>query len=211
MPSYYPGSVETSVDALVIKDIEERADGRFVIPVALDNTIDYVALQADITLPEGMTIDAVELGDRISNTHTLSTRSIDDHSLRVAVFDIGNSAFSKTGNTVFELVINTKDNSNESIVINNVIAADKDAKEYILSSGNSSSHVDVISDFDISIVPVAGSIHLYNAASELVVVATIDGSIVKSFIADADSENIPLPSGIYVVKVAGKCVKCVVR
>lgn len=211
MPSYYPGSVETSVDALVIKDIEERADGRFVIPVALDNTIDYVALQADITLPEGMTIDAVELGDRISNTHTLSTRSIDDHSLRVAVFDIGNSAFSKTGNTVFELVINTKDNSNESIVINNVIAADKDAKECILSSGNSSSHVDVISDFDISIVPVAGSIHLYNAASELVVVATIDGSIVKSFIADADSENIPLPSGIYVVKVAGKCVKCVVR
>ena len=211
MPSYYPGSVETSVDALVIKDIEERADGRFVIPVALDNTIDYVALQADITLPEGMTIDAVELGDRISNTHTLSTRSIDDHSLRVAVFDIGNSAFSKTGNTVFELVIKAKDNSNESIIINNVIAADKDAKEYILSSGNSSSHVDVISDFDISIVPVAGSIHLYNAASELVVVATIDGSIVKSFIADADSENIPLPSGIYVVKVAGKCVKCVVR
>lgn len=54
-------------------------------------------------------------------------------------------------------------------------------------------------------------IHLYNASFKTVVIATLDGRIIRSFVPESDSEDIALASGIYIVKVDDTFVKCVVR
>ncbi len=95
--------------------------------------------------------------------------------------------------------------------ISNVFAADQYAKEYMLSSGVSSTGVDVIQNAKIRIVPQPNGIHLYNARSKEVIISTLDGRVIKAFVPESDSENIQLPLGIYIVKVAGEYVKCIVK
>lgn len=207
--SNYSDYYDDFADALVVGDCCKNADGCFSIPVSLDNSIDYVALQADITLPEGMTIKDVIAGNRIASSHTLSFRKTDDRLMRVAIFNLKNSIFANSDEPILEIVADAA--SADEVEISNIIASDSNAKGYRLSSRGDVSGVQSISDDDIQIVVGTNSILIKNAASKNVVIATVDGRVIRSFVPSANSENISLSSGIYVVKVADKTAKFIVR
>ena len=120
-----------SMDALVIGRVSASSKGS-VIPVTLDNTEEYVALQADIILPEGMNVD-VKAGSRIAGSHSMITWNHADNHIRVVIFNLGNNAFADNEAPIFEIVTDSYVSASD-IAITSIIASDTDANGYMLAS-----------------------------------------------------------------------------
>ena len=121
-----------SEDALVVGGIS-AADGRSFAAVTLDNTMEYVALQADIIIPEGMSVEVKE-GRRVADSHIMATRKIADNHIRVALYNLGNTAFAENNAPIIEIIADGMIADNEEIAICNIIAADTDANRFVLAS-----------------------------------------------------------------------------
>ncbi|MDE5871120.1 MAG: Ig-like domain-containing protein, partial [Muribaculaceae bacterium] len=200
---------EEAMDALVIGRLSETADGKTSIALTLDNTIDYVALQADIALPEGMNID-VKAGSRAAGTHSLQTRKFDDNHIRVALFNLGNKAFADNDSPILEIIADSFLSDAGDITISRILASDADANEYVLTSRTKDqTGVGSIADDNIQIVKTVDCIQITNAIGRNVEICTLEGQIVKSFVAKDAVETINLSSGIYVVKAGDKTIKIV--
>lgn len=124
-------SYDASADALVIGGASGNF-GMFSIPVSLDNSMAYVALQADIILPEGASVE-VKAGSRVADSHTMLSRKFADNHIRVAIFNLGNVTFADNDAPMFEIVTDSNI-QRDDIVINNIYASDANANEYVLES-----------------------------------------------------------------------------
>lgn len=197
-----------SADALVIGNYKKMAPNGFLVPITLDNTKGYVALQADIEVPEGMNLVGVNIGNRAAVTHSITTRRIDDRHMRVALFDMGNSLFVESNETVMEIVVDGDVLDSDLIAVRNIIASDADANGYQLASSyNGESGIDSTLAGNVRVQVAAGGILIFNAGGMNVEVYTLDGKIIKSFVAASDSENVSVPSGVYMMKVGEKTLK----
>ncbi|MDE7419673.1 MAG: Ig-like domain-containing protein [Muribaculaceae bacterium] len=123
---------DDSMDALVISGFSQTADGRISIPVALDNTTAFVALQADIILPEGVNVE-VKAGSRVAATHEMKTKKFADNHVRVALFNFSNSAFADNAAPVIEIIVDSNIADAADVVIANIFASDADAIGYALA------------------------------------------------------------------------------
>ncbi|MDE5850668.1 MAG: FIVAR domain-containing protein [Muribaculaceae bacterium] len=123
---------DDTADALVIGHVSATSSGN-VVPVALDNSMEYVALQADIIIPEGMNVE-VKAGSRVAGSHTFQTRKFADNHIRVAIYNLGNVAFADSEAPIFEVVTDSDIMDSEDIVISNIYASDSKAVEYVLAA-----------------------------------------------------------------------------
>ncbi|MDE7095911.1 MAG: Ig-like domain-containing protein, partial [Muribaculaceae bacterium] len=133
---------DEAADALVISGAAGNA-----IPVRLANSMEYVALQADIILPEGMNVD-VKAGERVADSHTMMTKKFADNYIRVALFNFGNQAFADNDAPILEIVADSDIQDAGDIVIFNILASDSDATEYVLSSRTSATSAVAAIGFD---------------------------------------------------------------
>lgn len=202
-------NIEESSDALVIANLTTTEDGRSAIAVTLDNSIDYVALQADVTLPEGLHVE-LKPGSRVAGSHSLESRRIDDSHIRVAIFDLGNQAFAANNEPILELVADSYLSGVEGISVSHILAADSDANEYRLGCRvENTTGVESMENDSLQIIKVADNIHIVNAIGNNVEICTIEGKIVKSFVAKDALEIVNLSSGLYVVKAGNKTLKVI--
>jgi hypothetical protein len=204
------------LDNLVIDDYNCEAGKSDVIDVKLDNSIDYVALQADITVPEGMTLVDVEAGARSEMNHSLMTRRIDNNTMRIALFNLNNTVFSDTNEAIIRLNVKVENADCGDIVMSNIIAADSSANEYVLTSigGHNQSALGigaVYGDGNISIVASADGITIYNAEGKNILIYTLDGSMIADFVATSCAEKRELVSGVYIVAVGNTVAKVMVK
>lgn len=194
-------------DALVIGRMSENSDGSTSIELTLDNSIEYVALQADIAAPEGMSID-VKAGSRAADTHSLETRKFGDNQIRVALFNFSNKTFADNDSPILEIVTDSFLPDADGITISRILASDSDANEYVLTSRTIDfTGVEGISADGIQILKEADCISICNATGRIVEIHTMEGQAVRSFVAKDDIETIRLSSGLYVVKAGDKTIK----
>ncbi len=123
------GMDEEAGDALVIGGVSRGVDGGSSVAVALGNTQEYVALQADIYMPEGVQFE-VKAGSRIAGSHIFRSHRFDDNHVRIAIYNLGNEAFAENGDAMFEIVTDMADAADIALV--NVIASDAAAKAHVL-------------------------------------------------------------------------------
>lgn len=145
-----PGEEELPTGNTLTVPIEVSAQsGRnFELPVDLSNEYQISALQCDIVLPEGFELahDAsgsfmVDVnGERMSESHTLSTRQLADGSVRVLIASPDAKPFVDHTGNLFTLHVNV----NAGVVdgtypldIINIVAADVNATTYDLASAQS--------------------------------------------------------------------------
>lgn len=207
-------SADTDADRLVIDDYAAAAGQIATVAVKLDNTIDYVALQADIRLPEGMTLVEVKAGERAEANHSLMQKRIGANTVRVALFDLSNSAFADIDGSLLELTVKTDASDCSSIVISNIIAADADANEFTLTStggNNGTTGIEGIAAGTVTIEAGADGVIISNAAGKEVGIFTANGMTVARFTATADVETYRLASGIYIVTADGITEKVIVK
>ena len=208
-------ATDVEKDALVISDYSAKVGETASLSVALDNSIDYVAMQADIVVPEGMTLVDVKIGNRAAACHSLITRRIDERSMRVALFDLDNNAFADNDEAVLELVVKVNSATNEDVEIFNILASDAQANEYVLTStgghNNEISGIEGTSIGNIRIATSANAINVYNAEGYEVAIYAIDGTTLSRFIAVSDKESRNVVGGIYVVAAGNKVEKVMVK
>lgn len=202
-------------DCLVVDDYSIMAGKTTKVGVALDNSRDYVAMQADIILPEGMTLMAVDAGARSEASHSLMYRRIDDRTVRVILFDLGNSAFADNNEDLFELTIKADRSDSGNIHVDNIIASDANAHEYLLTStgGNNAgtSGVGELAGGTIRIVTGEGNVDIVNASGLEVAIYAVDGTLVDRFTAVSNRENRRLTAGVYVIAVGNVTEKVMVK
>ena len=202
------GKFNESPDALVIAALRESNDGKTSVAVKLDNSMEYVALQADIFIPDGMDIE-VKVGSRAAN-HALETMRFDENHLRVALFDLGNKAFSAGDDAILEIVADGNISDIENLTISNILAADSEANEYVLGSRMGDvTGVEGVSDDAVLIEKISDGVKVSNAAGKRIDIFTMEGKAVKSFVATDSIETINLPAGIYIVKAGDKNLKVI--
>lgn len=194
-------------DALIIGTAEDGT-----IPVGLDNSIEYVALQANIRVPEGMTLENVKAGKRAAG-HTLSSRRIDDRTMRVVLFDFNNSAFAEADLPLLELMVNGDNITADEVEIFDIVASDIASNSYALTSRGkgSSTGVGTALDTDDTIHSTEKGLLITNAKGKHIAVYTVDGRIIKSFTAASDAETITLAKGIYIVTVENNSSKIAIK
>ncbi len=205
------------VDALVIGASTSSTSSGFTIPVMLDNSTDYVALQANISVPEGMTLEDVKVGERAA-AHTLSTRRIDARTMRVVLFDLNNTAFEATAAPVLELVVGgSRSVSADDVSIYGIVASDIASNSYDLTSrtmGASSAIGDGAGrepGADGAVTPTFDGLLINGARGKAINVYTVDGRLVKALTAASDSEHVSLSTGIYIVAVGTDAMKVAVK
>lgn len=202
-------------DLLVIDDYSAKIGETASVFVALDNTLDYVALQADVTVPEGMTLSAVNIGNRAAVNHSLAVKRIDDRTMCIALFDINNSIFADNNEAILELVVKVNGSSSDRIEINNILASDAQAHEYVLTStgGNNSdmSGIDNVGISNIRIQTTVDGINIFNAKGCEVVIYAIDGTTLAHFVASSEVESRNVVPGVYVVTAGNKTEKVMVK
>ena len=208
-------SAYNGLDCLTLDNFSLKAGETGSIFVSLDNTVDYVALQADIKLPEGMTLEAVKLGRRAEANHSLATRAFAGNVVRVVLFSADNSAFVDNGEALIELVVKAKAQDCGDIMLSNIIASDADANEYALTSmgghNDLASSVAGVETEGIRIISGDGSIEILNADGKRVDIYSLDGAIVATFEANESAVSRILPEGVYIVKVGNMAKKVVVK
>lgn len=202
------GNANESSDALVVGALRETNDGKTYVTVKLHNSIEYVALQADIFILDGMDVE-VKAGSRAAS-HSLETMRFDSNHLRVAIFNLGNKAFAAGDDPVLEIVADCDMSGIEGLTISNILAADSEANEYVLGSRMGDvTGVEGVSCDAVLIEKISGGLQISNAAGKRIDICTMDGKTVKSFVANNSIEIINLPVGIYIVKAGDKNLKVI--
>ena len=208
-------AMDVDKDALVIDDYKAKSGETVSLSVTLDNSIEYVAMQADIVVPEGMTLVDVKIGNRVAACHSLVTRRIDERSMRIALFDLDNNTFADNDEGVLELVVKVNSATNEDVEIFNILASDAQANEYVLTStgghNNEISGIEGTSIGNIRIETSANAINVYNAEGYEVAIYTVDGTTLSRFTAVSDMESRDVVGGVYVVAVGNKVAKVIVK
>lgn len=217
-PAFAPANVnngDNGRDLLVINDYSVRRGENMTVSVALENRIDYVAMQTDVRVPEGMTLVGVNAGERCEATHSIVTRRIDSRTMRVALFDASNAAFAVNEGAILELVIKADGETSGDIEINNIVASDSNAHEYMLASagGHNSdiTGVDNIGSESVRMETSAGTVDILNAEGCEVMIHAADGTMLRRFVAKSDAEHITIVPGVYVVAAGNKVAKVIVK
>ena len=206
---------EAEADMLVIDDYAAKVGETTSVFVSLENTADYVAMQADITVPEGMSLEAVKAGRRVEGSHSLMTKRIDSRTVRVALFDLGNNAFADNSEAILELAVKVEKANGDDIVMTNVLASDAQAKEYVLSAvgghNAAATGLDTAKNGNVVIEVVSGAVNVYNAEGQHIDIYSVSGTKLSSSTARNNVERIRLTTGIYVVTVGDKSQKVIVK
>lgn len=203
-----------NTDKLIVSDYHLSGRESLIIDVKLNNVLDYVALQADITLPDGMSITSIEVGDRAIN-HSLMTKQVSANTIRIVLFNPDNDTFAHNNEPLLGLSVKVNSDVTGDIIINNALAVDSQANEYILQStgGHNSSKTDVtnVNHETIKIVTDNRAITILNAVDHEIAVYAIDGTNMTHKIAKSDNEITHVVPGVYVVTVGDYVTKVVVK
>lgn len=204
----------TDADNIVIDNFSMKSGSPEDIFVRMDNTVEYVALQADVILPEGMTLENVSMGASCAN-HSLMTKQINGNMVRVAVFSFDNTAFLENGEPLLALTVKADNVNCGDIVVENIIASDSKAHEYRLGAigghNESATGIDNVNTGDIKIEAGAKGVTIYNAVDKFVTIHNAAGLAVVNEIAKSDEEHFALTAGVYIINVGSKVVKVMVK
>lgn len=204
----------TDADNIVIDNFSMKSGSPKDISVRMDNTVEYVALQADVILPDGMTLENISMGASCAN-HSLMTKQINGNMVRVAVFSLDNTAFLENGEPLFALTVKADNVNCGDIVVENIIASDSKAHEYRLGAigghNESATGIDNVNTGDIKIEAGAKGVTIYNAVDKFVTIHNAAGLAVVNEIAKSDEEHFALSAGVYIINVGGKVVKVMVK
>ncbi len=127
-------------DRLYIADFAINAGETKQVEIMLDNTVAYTALQADIYLPEGLTIEQedgeylFDLTDRKARNHTISSSGLASGAVRILIASqtlkeiSGNSGALVT----FNIIADASFSGTKAIELKGVVATESDRTEHLL-------------------------------------------------------------------------------
>ena len=129
-------------DNLYIEDFTIQPGETKQISIILDNETVFSAIQADITLPSGLTIEQedgdylFDLTDRKARNHTVSSTTLSSGAIRVLVASPTSKTFSGTSGELitFNIIADASLDADCTIGMSNVIASEANGTQHNLPS-----------------------------------------------------------------------------
>ena len=130
----------TAQDRFYINDFNIEAGETKQVEIMLDNAITYTALQADIILPEGLSIEQedgeyiFDLTDRKARNHTISSTTLSNGAIRILIASQTLKVFSGNSGALvtFNIIASEAFSGYGVIEINNILASETDLTEHPL-------------------------------------------------------------------------------
>lgn len=196
-------------DCLIVNEPVYAGSNLADFAIDLDNTTAYVALQADIKLPEGMMLESVTAGSR-AVSHTLMQRQIGENTYRVVLFNFSSVEFDENTDPLFTLHLSNGSDRNGIPVLSNIIASDAKGMKYRLGvSQSETTAVGSMAGDDLSVSVEGGELIISGAEGETASIFTTDGCLVRK--CRVGSESVSLTPGIYIVTVGNRSIKTMVK
>ncbi|MBR5639536.1 MAG: leucine-rich repeat protein [Muribaculaceae bacterium] len=176
-----------SNDKIIAQGFVIEAGKTHNMKVDMTNNAQFAAMQLDITMPQGLTIDNVTTTSRASNM-TMGFNEIEPGKWRILI----HSATTTSGKegTMFNITVKADEsfNGNETITINNIIAVEPNEL------------VHEIDDIDVEVGTTTGvkDINIDNADNGPVDVYNMNGQLIRQNV-ERNEATTGLPSGIYIV------------
>ena len=152
-------------DRFYIEDFNISPGETKQVSIMLDNDIEYTALQADIMLPDGLTVAMEDdeyifgLTERKTRTHTVSSNLLSSGAIRILIASPRKTVF--TGNSgalvTFDIIADANLVGPKVITLNNVIA----------SETSSTTHALPVTACSVTVVKSAESLELDKTAAEI--------------------------------------------
>ena len=129
---YLPPTPTGEFDCFYINDFNINAGETKQIEIMLDNDSIYTALQADIYLPDGLTIEQedgdylFELTDRKGRNHTISSTMLSSGAIRILIASQTLKTFSGNSGALvtFNIIADNTFSGTKTIQMKNIIATD---------------------------------------------------------------------------------------
>lgn len=127
-------------DRFYIEDFSIDPGETKTIEIILDNVTTFSAIQADIFLPQGLTIDKedgdyiFDLSDRKARNHTVSSALVSNGAIRILISSQTSRTFSGNSGCLvsFQLTASSDFEGPKTIVMNNIIASEADMTQHNL-------------------------------------------------------------------------------
>ncbi len=179
--------------------------------IALSNSGNYVAMQVDILLPVNANDVEIQLGEVAALTHQLICSKLNARTLRVVVYSMNNDSFVE-GSAIFALKFKTAI-SMDDICMTNAVVSDAEANGSRLKAldGEPTSIAERGVSGNGQIQTIAGGIAVTGEVDAPVFVYTVSGILVKSLRLVAETANVKLDPGVYLVKVNDTVTKVTVK
>lgn len=147
-------------DRFYIEDFSIQPGETQTVSIMLDNSIEYTALQADISLPEGLTVAMeddeyiFDLTDRKTRTHTISSNLLSSGAIRILIASPKKTVFNGNSGALvtFDVIADANITGPKVITLSNVIA----------SETNSTTHALPETTCNVTVVKLATSITIDN-------------------------------------------------
>lgn len=187
---YAPGRNKKTFDSndmLIAEGFVIEAGKTHTMDVEMRNNAQFAAMQLDIIMPQGLTIDNVNSTSRASNM-TMGFNEIEPGKWRILL----HSATTTSGNkgTLFNITVKADENftGNETITIANIIAVE------------TTELVHEIGDVDVEVGTTTGvtDINIDNTDNGPVNVYNTNGQLIRQNV-ERNEATTGLPSGIYIV------------
>lgn len=183
------------------------------LDIMLEYPDNFVSLQSEILLPEGIEIIGITKGGQ-TDDHIISSNVVEGGTLKVLVYSYVNNSFVNTITPLLTIVTNGEDSENDLKFKRN-LAADGEANGYELEAvevGNTSSIVmEEINHGCPVVYGETNAVKIENAEGCKTLISTIDGKIVREYIPNSDKERIEIESGYYIVVVGNAQFKIIVK
>ena len=203
-----------SSDIIKIEDFAAGKNQSQQVAIEMTNASDYSACQMDIRLPKGMSIAECELASAATD-HMVAYRELPDGAVRVLVYSLTCRTLPDSEEGIIRLRTTT-DNQFEGgeIVVENILFADRGQNEYRLydsvANVNLATGVSA-TDMDCVVYAENRSIVIISPCDQQATITSVDG-VSRTYTLNEGRNEIAAPqAGIYIVTLADKTFKVIVK
>lgn len=203
-------------DRLMAPDFNINFGDTAYVPVNLQTSISFIAMQADVKAKGGLKIEDVKESEAISASHFMMTKRIADDAVRVVIYSPALNVMPAEAASLFDVVVSGNPGEGASLEITNILATDIDFNEYCLGfeGGNctaSTTGVGYLDSSRFSIEANAGMITVTGAEGAAIRIFAPNGSLAVFRQSAGETETFDIVPGVYIVTVDDKAHKVIVR
>ena len=186
------------------------------IDVKLCNSQAYTALQFDLRLPEGLEIVSIGKADRIAN-HNIHSGTLPDGTVRFIAYNMQNADIKGNDGAIITLVVKASQAlaPSDAIEVSHTVLATASDESFfapvtVARVGNTTGVTDV-SQSAAKVYSQAGRVVIESAEATTAQLIAINGISINLAVEAGHNEYEAPTQGVYIVRIAGKSHKLVVR
>lgn len=215
--SRYAGN--TTADNLYIDNFSIKPGQSRTVQVRLNNSQDYIGLQCEITMPQGLEIvsGTITNASATSNLMLPSRLLSDGATTRVMAYSMTNSVIKADDNAVMNLTVKAADDFGaEGVIdIDGLVLVDKNCTRYVGAGSttlvSSATGVNDVNAAAVKVYAHDGVLVIESQEVGTAQLVAMNGTATSLLVEAGRNEYQGFAPGIYVVRIAGKSYKVAIR